>query len=620
GKGMQPNEHKKLKEFSPEEVLLSTDGIENVAKKYEEKRELRLKLSVDVGILVAAVVNLIFNIISVAMNFSQMRLWNKIVTIILVVAIGIYVLAYLIKVLRNLWAIKRDGEALNLGELLIEKVREKLKYTAIIRVVYKEDGILKYLIDDESFLPYSYMDREKTVDEQKDTILESLYSKFHFSPKSVIDVKPVDGVVYFSIKPVHNKLQMNAFAFYDIEIKEQEKDKLLADNSSGKWVTIEDMKNDAKAFATNQDVIHLLEKLPSPIDSFRNMSGDIRIIWNIASKCSYNCAICATYDPDRRELLPADKLKVLHNVYSVKDRIKNIYFAGGEPLMSGSREVVDIIRTAIIMFGDERISVTTTGSGISASTFPELRNVIKHCELTIDAAHEDVSSYVLSGKCSISRDSEQYCNDNLEQMNLLLANAESLTINMPIINDDLEECEIDRLIQKILDIKGKHPDVKIDVTLLRLMPVGKMRGNTTPDRYKQYNPIPVAKSIKAKLENHTINCKLHCSLRLLSEFNNDSYCTMFEKKLGIDCAGNVFACAWGGYLGGALEENPFYLGNLVQTSLEDIIRGNGGVSLQQYMNIKAEQNLDPKERKYCRVVSHYVKGTPFQNNDPLAKK
>lgn len=603
--------NKKLNEFSPKEVLLTTDGIENIAKKYDEKKERKLQQGVDIGILVAALVNLIFNIISVATSFNQMRLWNKIVTIILIVAIFIYLIVYVIKVIKNRLKIKKEGELQTLNEMLLERVREDMKYTAIIRIVYKENDKLYYLIDDKSFLPHCYMDREKTIDEQKDSILTNLSSKFNLLSKDVLNVKPVDGLVHFSIKTLENELKMNVFVFYDITIKEQEKEKLL---KQGKWVTVETMKEDAEALATNQDVINLLDKLPSPIDSFEKASGDIRIIWNITSQCSYNCAICATYDPKRQELSPVDKLKALHSIYTAKDCIKDIDFAGGDPLTSKSEEIVDIIRTAIIMFGEDSISLTTTGAGASASTFSKLNKKVKHYEITIDAAHNGDLNCASTDRLNISRNADEYCDNNIQKINTLLLDAEGLTINVPIINDDLDENEIDSLIRKILDIKNRHPHVKIDVTLLRLMPVGKMAEKATKTDYETYNPIPVIKSIKAKLENSNIKCKLHCSLRLLPEFDNDSYCTMLEKKLGIDCAGNVFACAWGGYVSGPIEENPFYLGNLLQNSLSDIIKGN--LNKSQYANIKAEMNV---ERKYCSVVSYYLQNNAFQNNDPLAK-
>ena len=127
----------------------------------------------------------------------------------------------------------------------------------------------------------------------------------------------------------------------------------------------------------------------------------------------------------------------------------------------------------------------------------------------------------------------------------------------------------------------------------------------------------MARKIKTRLEQAGIKCKLHCSLRVLPCFsgdNDDNHCSMLEKKIGIDCAGNVFACAWAGYVNGiGATQNPYYLGNLTRVSLKDILEGRHPTS--QYHILFNEIN---NNRPYCSVISQVIGNTPFENHDPLS--
>lgn len=96
--------------------------------------------------------------------------------------------------------------------------------------------------------------------------------------------------------------------------------------------------------------------------------------------------------------------------------------------------------------------------------------------------------------------------------------------------------------------------------------------------------------------------------------------TLFNvrKKLGIDCAGNVFACAWGGYLYSKdpPTKNPFYLGNLTRVKLIDILEGDSRT--HAYRDIMAEIS-SKQHRHFCSVVSYYASKELFQNDDYLSK-
>lgn len=604
----------KLEEYAPNELLLTPDAIKNVAGNYSKQKEEKFKLVKDIEVIVTLMVNLLLDTFTLIVSFSQMEVWQKIIVILIIIGLGIYWLVLLVRIIYNAVKHRNNKTSNTLDFMLIEKAKNNLRYTAIIRIVYKNKNKVYYLTGSDYFLPHSNMDKTKEISEQRENIIQCLQD-FNISEKDILEIKPVDNEVHFSIKPIHDNLQMNAFVFYDVSIKIQSRSKLISENSKRKWLTIDEMKSKPEALSSNKDVINLLEALPKPNESFSNVLGDIRIIWNITSKCPYNCAICATYDKNRTELSANDKLKVLNNICTAKDSIKSIDFAGGDPLHFD--ESINIIRAAIQQLGEDRVSVTTTGKSINETMTEKFTGMIKRCEITIDAAHSNLlERTVAPNLSSVSRNENDYCQQNISQVNTLLEYAESLTINVPIINDDLSDTEISKLTNMIFDIKEHNPNVDIDVTLLRLMPVGKMRQKLKEKNYSNYNPINVVNKIKKELEAMKIPYKLHCSLRALSVFENEACCNMLERKIGIDCAGNVFACAWGGYVNDKVSNNPFYLGNLTQVSLHKILIGES--KTQQYRDILSEINID-KKRKFCSVVSYCVGGKAFENKDPLAK-
>lgn len=603
----------KLKEYNPKDILISHDAVTSTAMKYSEKEKNKLEKSKYLEITVTLAVELALNLLAFIPAFDNFSKWIKTISVIILLVLIVYlsICAYRFVTSRNALN-KNTTEDKRVEEMLLDKAKENIRYTAIIRVVYKENDEIKYLMGKDNFLPHGNMDSNLEIDKQGQNVLQCLSDEFKISQKDVLKIWATDEKVYFSIKPIHGTIQMNAFVFYDVSIKADTKQKALSRNRK-RWFTIEEMKQNPDAISINSDVIGLLENLPNPRESFVNILGDIKIIWNITSKCPYNCSICATYDEDRAELNASEKLKVLNQICTAKDMIECLDFAGGDPLHN--EECTNIIQAAIEQLGTDKISITTTGEGAVESASNEFVGIVKHCEITIDASHADLSEEIEGG--FLSRNEKEYTSNNICQINLLLEHTDSLTINVPIINDDLNDSEIDKLITKINNIKLHNQKINIDVSLLRLMPVGKAHSTISKDLYKNYNPINVINKIKEGLEKIGIVCNLHCSLRVLPEFGCLDHCRMLENKIGIDCAGNVFACAWGGYIHTKepITQTPFYLGNLKNAPLDQILDGKR--KTQPFRDIESEINSNTK-RNFCSVVSYYMNNTLFDNNDPLS--
>ncbi|MDE5977056.1 MAG: SPASM domain-containing protein [Turicibacter sp.] len=512
----------------------------------------------------------------------------------------------------------------DLKEIVMSKVRQTIKHTAIIIIVYKEendrkysnDENMKFLTAEDTFLPHAEMEVDKTIEEQTEVIERELLSSYNINLHDILQIKAMDNrQLEFSIKPVHDKVEMNAFAFYLVKLNMREKGRLL-NNVDAKWMTLKETRNDPRAMGVNKDIIDYLYEHKNNIpDSFTNFADNMRIIWNITKKCKFNCVICATHDEKREELSAADKIKVLNSILSASNCVASIDFAGGDPCCS--EESISIIETAIQCLGGERVSVTTTGKGIGEISEDKRLKVLTQCEITIDASHDNLSE----DESIFSREEMEYSKLNVAKIENHAENIRKLNINIPLLEGDLSDVEIERLVNRVVTLKENNPRIEIETSLLRLMPVGSFGKNQNREQYRRYNPLMVAKKIKNMFESKGIICKYHCSLRVLEGMDNcDRWCEMLEQKIGIDCAGNVFACAWGSYIAkyNTLEENPFYLGNLVETQLTDILNGKGEKT-QAYRNIHKE--LENKtHRHFCSVVSAYMDDELFKNKDPLAAR
>ncbi len=604
-----------LKEYTPKDILISDEALHNAVQDFQKQAQAKTTLEKNKELSITLGLAAISILVSFVTAFSSIGLPAKMFLGAIFLGLFIYAVVCVSKCLEAKKSLRNNENGTDLEEQIIDKVRESILYTAIVRVTYRTKDEIKYLVGNDYFLPHCTLDPALPICGQDDNIIQSLHDDFMIQIKDILKLKPVDDKVHFSIKPIRGRIQLNAYVFYDVEIKIQTKEKLIEQKEGRSWMSLENMKKTPDAMAGNKDVIDLLGEFQRPTESFVNVLGNLSVIWNITSQCDYACAICATHDETRKELSANDKLKVLNSIFTAAKSIRSLDFAGGDPFCS--EDTLNIIQTAVDQLGMDKVSVTTTGRGVERLTDLQCAELVRHCEITLDASHAH-----LKGKSEgeLSRSEDKYCETNIDQISRLMDHAESLTINIPIINDDLTDDEIDCLVEKISWIKEHYPKTDICALLIRLMPVGKLPTAMDQEDYARYNPIVTAKKIKQRLESHGIPCHPHCSLRVLPCFSDEmpsQYCAMLENKIGIDCAGNVFACAWGGYLNGigTLTKNPFYLGNLTKVKLIDIL--NGISRTQPYRQIMSE--IDSKRhRKFCSVISYYAKKDMFHNHDFLA--
>lgn len=605
----------KIYDKNPEYLLLNKDYLSSVLSQDQEKNRLLKKLENGRSSAIAYWVDIITIGVALASSFATLNVVSKIVLFVCGVILAVlavissknwYVAAKQLKVHR-----KEDA-----AQIIIEKVKDNIRYTAILVIALQnKNEKFKILTEKDYFLAHCAMDPKLSAADQKDTIIKYLRASYSISDTDVVSVIPMAEEPTFSIKPVHDKIELNGFIIFQIRLRKKVKQN-LANFKGAEWLTIEEMKARPEAMGTNLDVINMLEELrPRLTDSFEDFIGPLHVIWNITKDCEYKCAICATADPDRCELDAQGKMKVLNSICTAKGKIRMLDFAGGDPCCSETS--LDTIEAAINSLEADHVSVTTTGNGLRKLSEDDRTKLLTQCEITIDAAHENLS---VAEAGAFSRQQEDYCTTNIAQINMFSESLQRLMINIPILDDDLSDEEIDVLVDKVRTIKDQNRSLTVETQLLRLMPVGAFASMAQKEAYLKYNPVECAKKINEKIASLGIPCRYHCSLRILSKLGScDGGCNMLEKKLGVDCAGNVFACAWGGYLAqkeaGDIKKNPFYLGNLVDTKLINIL--NGTDKTDQYRSIVKAVNNQQK-RDYCGVVSWYNNETIFENYDPLA--
>lgn len=167
-----------------------------------------------------------------------------------------------------------------------------------------------------------------------------------------------------------------------------------------------------------------------------------KIIWNITKKCGFHCSICATQSDGRRELSYEEKRKILFEICSLKAGLRELDFAGGDPLFN--KDSRELIGEAINELGREKISVTTTGIGIEQLSTEEKEQYLYKCELSLN----DI------GSCDTKiRRKSSYSIKNLEAIHKNKKYIHNLTINVPIFETEIQTDNLKNLVCIINEIE-----------------------------------------------------------------------------------------------------------------------------------------------------------------------
>lgn len=613
-----------IREKTPDKLLVNVDSLKTAILENNSQKEAKVEYENSKNVFLAMLGALVSCLLSLIPSWGQWELLFITIVVVLSFVFLVATLWFLIKMLQAKAKLP-NTQPRDLEEIIINNAKNEILYTALLIVCYQksQDGEVKFMTESKgNFLIHCKMEPQAEANKQKEPIINYLATTYNVQKKCIIDISPLSDEPFFSIKPIRGEIKQNGFIFFQVKLKKSTKQQLL-NHTKTSWKSIREMEGQPDLMGRNQDIVMALDENKTKIvDSFEDAYGPLHIIWNITDTCPYSCAICATRDKSRTELCIEDKLRVLNNIFSAKEKINTLDFAGGDPLYKS--EIRTVIMHAINSLGEDHISITTTGKGIQEAnniSEDDISGLLKKCEITIDASHENLTES--SQESSFSRESPEYCDHNYEQIQDVAENLQTLVINIPLLDDNLSDNEIEILMSKLLELKNTYSEIRIETQIIRLMPVGAFNDNyTEKDKYRNYHPLEIAKKIHNSIKNIGIPCRYHCSLRVLSELDGcESHCNMLEKKIGIDCAGNVFACTWGAYLklpdNHDIKQNPFYLGNLVLSSLKSILEGQE-IKTKAYKRLSKDiSNQTPKP--YCEVVSWFFENKANKKGDPLSK-
>ncbi len=543
----------------PSKILIEPSKIDDICSKHFKDDLLDKFFWALLGIIVPSILTIID---SIGDN------WGHFETIYATITVALTIVAIIILIYK---IINRKNVRIN--EQIFEHADKETEYSALFvisRIITNAKGkkSIQILVQKKDtwncdFLPYVDIDKHLTLDDQENNLKKQLACKLNINDLHMKINHIEDGGCY-SIKlsvPDHTE-KIFRYEFYNVSLESYMKPLLV---NSGRWIEIEDFYSDAHIMRINGDVIDNLNRLKSKIyDSFYESDANknsIKIVWNITNKCSFNCNICATCSNTVSELDSSQKHQALLSILTIKDYIRELNFAGGDPLADETDR--KIIRTAMTVFEKNKISTSTTGKSINKLNDNDKLELLTNCVVTVDLSKPERNDI---------RKTNDYNQTNIRYIKQNRNHISYLRINVPILNTDVSDADIDKIVQKIKELT---PD---DVSLIKLMPVGKQ----TYDQYPaNYEAMKIVKKIREKIDN--VNIHLHCALRC-EEQNSQGQCNMLTNKLGVDCEGNVYACCWAGYLGCKKEDNPFYLGNLLEKDLKDIIHDTAALNLSELDN------------------------------------
>ena len=555
-------------------------------------------------------ISLLLSIISIFVLIVKITKSNKISTIdIVLLTIFIIVILGL-----SIWCVfsfikwykyhKKYKDKSSLYEEFEKNTIEKdFTYIFIIKKIIT--GESKVLVEKNKmngyWLLYITSHQELKEDEIKKRFKEKYNFNFSFEIK---ELKYQDLNNILKQKPKFEYALIN-YKFYFVNVRLSFNEFYSKIKQLYKFVSLNEMKNDILTIKSNYDlIIHLEEKikLESLDESFKfgffnERLDNIKVIWNFTKKCGHNCSFCATDSSNRdtKELKFEERIKIAEELIKISNLHLDI--AGGDPLLD--QNDTKVIRHISKYLIKKNLTLTVTGNAINnfcQEDYNKLFEITDEVDISFDfpAVWEE------------SFRGNKYNQENYKVARKLIENGIKVNILVTLSQHNTEKLEIiEKLIEEIEDLNP------YSITLLRLMPVGRLKYNMYPENYNPSNAINLFKQSKIKDK-----LKLHCAFRchINGEYNN--YCNMLIEKLGVDNKGNLYTCAWAGYLNIDKEKNPFYLGNLLEQSLEDILN-----SERYYKLYKKMQN---KNIKYCPIFS-YLRSNGSndflsKNYDPLILK
>ena len=299
----------------------------------------------------------------------------------------------------------------------------------------------------------------------------------------------------------------------------------------------------------------------------------IRVVWNLTNRCPFNCPMCVASANKRKEK-NIDKNLLLDSILSFGKENVTIDFSGGDPLFI--KEDIELVKKASQILGKDNVSISSTGLSLSKLSDDELCSLAGGYDMTYDFPKQYSEQDI--------RD-KRYNSINFEQCIRLQKLGINVEIFIPIRN--IDDIYFEQLAKDICEINPTS------VNLLKCMPLNNLFDT---DKIDSVDKTIFFKSLLKKF-GYKGEIGINCALQ--EDFKESNNCNMLtERKVGLDQFGNLYTCIWASDLLIDKKENPFYLGNLFESSLLDILNSHEVQTRLSELN---------KNRNICHVLDYYNK-------------
>lgn len=288
------------------------------------------------------------------------------------------------------------------------------------------------------------------------------------------------------------------------------------------------------------------------------MNKKLSIIWNVTYKCPWKCKFCvmdagSCGNPKKRELSQEEKLKICRNI-DIPD--VKVDLSGGEVMLDKNHLI--LIDELSNKLGKENIGISTSGYRIDEATAKYLSERVSDVEMTMDA---------IPGVHYEYREDGYHKTAGFAAKNLKVAGVYT-GLQTVLTREHLEHPEL------LIGLRDFMIENKIDEwSLIRYFPSGRGEKYINLAMTDEEN-LNLVNKIKNMCDGTDINLDIHY---LLPGSPKDHQCRCVKKSVGILPDGSVTACFWGLDDSGSIKDSKFYLGNLLEKPLSEIL--NSGNAL-----------------------------------------
>lgn len=298
---------------------------------------------------------------------------------------------------------------------------------------------------------------------------------------------------------------------------------------------------------------------------------------HLTDRCNLHCRGCYSLVDSRNEQCDLN-LQHFERIFSElkQNGVKRIVLSGGEPLMH--KDLQAILRLAKRQFQFEKIDLITNGTLASHYPLETLKGLVDHFSVSIDGYSEEHPQFI--------RDPGIYENV-LEGIRKIKASGFSISI-LPTLHHQNGKA-INQYVQM-----AEREGVNISFSLLSCQPQGFEDLILQEEDLITITHALIHKDQEIMVEDSPLNYDLSVG----------SSCGLCKHNISVSSDGTVYPCHM-------LHDQPYALGNVLETSLESILSHNPKASHFQNLSVDDFQSCSHCEYKYlcaggCRARALFV--------------